>query len=270
LTVIVVVATAIATLSSGLVLYGAGSEASQQPAASQPAAETPAPVQPALVHWVARYGRALSLVQVLALFAASAAAAALASLKPAERWAANRTKAEVGRREIFDEVLAQAKAKVATAANAAPGCGPLSQAFEFFRRYQLELQHRYYAKNADRHDTATRRLTWLTSGLAGLAGVTGAIAGLGGSALIVSAFLGIAVPILLSAAQSWRVMSRDTDKAGAYAKARDDLAPFLRTLGATRAAAASGDATTVQKLVDEVHLVMATESDSWLPAAATP
>ena len=143
-----------------------------------------------------------------------------------------------------------------------PMCNPVSQALEFFRRNQHELQINFYAGGFARHEDG-RRLTWFTAILAGLAAVTGMIGAFGGSALILSAFLGIAVPIPLSAAQSWRATSRDSDKAEAYRKAKDALDDILlNKLDAVRAKAAFGDASEVRTYVDSVHVVMTTESSA--------
>ena len=61
-------------------------------------------------------------------------------------------------------------------------------------------------------------------------------------------------------------MSRDTDKAAAYAKARKALQEIQLDLDEVRQKADRGDAAAVKAYVDRVHLVMATENDTWVPA----
>jgi hypothetical protein len=260
-----IVGTAIATMASGFLLYGAGSDAVAS-ASGAPATE----VAQGLVGLVKQNRPTILVCQILALLASTVAASALGALRLAESWAGNRTKAEALRREVFNEVLTQASGIPANGATAPdPACNPLSQGLEFFRRYQLELQIGYYAKAATSHEGWARTLTWLTALLAGLAAVTGAVAAFGGLALTISAFLGIAVPILLSAAQSWRAVSRDTDKADAYKKAKDALDTTLLDIDAVRKAAAAGDAVAVRSFVDKVHLILTTETDAWRPTGAT-
>jgi hypothetical protein len=283
LSLVAIFGAAIATLSSGLLLYGAGSDASAPTPAVTQAAPAPAPatqptaapagaaasdtVEQGLVRWVKQHRTSIMVIQVIFLLAASVAAAFLSGQKLVERWAENRNKAEAMRLEIFNEILNQAHEMV-PAQLAAPDLGnPISQTLEFFRRYQHELQIRYYGKGIARHGGSAATLTWLTAILAGLAAVTGVIGGFGGSAVILSAFLGIAVPILLSAAQSWRATSRDSDKADAYGKAKADLDRILLDLDAVRAKAALGDAAEVRTYIDSVHVVMTTENGGWIPAS---
>ena len=228
---------------------------------------SPETIEQGLVRLVKKHRNSIIAIQIIFLMAASISAAVLGGLKLVERWAENRNRAEVLRREIFNEVLNQARELVPAPLAAADMCNPVSQALEFFRRYQHELQINFYAGGFARHEGWAGRLTWFTAILAGLAAVTGMIGAFGGSALILSAFLGIAVPILLSAAQSWRATSRDSDKAEAYRKAKDALDDILlNKLDAVRAKAAFGDASEVRTYVDSVHVVMTTESSAWIPA----
>jgi ABC-type multidrug transport system fused ATPase/permease subunit len=265
LSVIVIVCTAIATLSSGLLLYGAGSDAAA-PAAAVAQAAPAQSVEQGLVQWVQKHRTSIMFLQIISLLAASVGAAVLAGLNLVERWSENRNKAETLRREVFNEVINQAQQREPAPLAAADPGNAIAQALEFFRRYQHELQMRYYQQSGKRAETWTRRLTWLTAILAGLAAVTGMIAGLGGMAVILSAFLGIAVPILLSAAQSWSATSRDNDKAEAYGKARDALEKLLLELDDVRAKAALGDAAEVRKYIDNVHIIMTTETGAWVAA----
>jgi len=219
LSIAAVFGTAIATLSSGLLLYGAGSDAAgqaptttqatapgstQQPAgpAPQPQLGAPNQIEQGLVRWVKKNRNSIIVVQIAGLFISAVAAGVLGSKGLVERWAENRQKAKLLRREVFNEVLKLAHEMAPAPLTARDPCNPVSQALEFFRRYQHELQIGYYGKGWTRHEQMAGMLTWLTAILAGVAAVSGVVGALGGTALILSAFLGIAVPILLSAAQS--------------------------------------------------------------------
>src|SRR6516162_6911067 len=157
-----VLATAIATLASGLLLYGAGSDATAPPAATQqgastsppvaPPAATPSPVEQGLVSWVKRNRTGIIAIQIAGLFVSAVAAGLLAALGLVGRWTENRNKAELLRRDVFNEVLRLAQdAAPAPLENPNP-CNPVSQALEFFRRYQHQLQIRYYEEGLSRHD----------------------------------------------------------------------------------------------------------------------
>jgi hypothetical protein len=269
-----VCATAIATLASGLLLYGAGSDATataqsapaspRQPAAST--AVTSSEIEQGLVRWVKDHRTGIIVIQIAGLFVAAVAAGVLGSSGLVERWTENRNKAELLRREVFNEVLKLAQEMVPALLPGPDPRNPVSQSFEFFRRYQHELQIGFYGKGSTRHEKAAGILSWLTAILAGLAAISGVIGGLGGSALVLSAFLGIAVPILLAAAQSWRATGRDSDKAAAYAKAKSALDDSLLNVGAVRAKAALADAAAVRAYIDGVHLIMTTENAAWKPA----
>jgi hypothetical protein len=278
LSIAAVAATAIATLTSGLLLYGAGSDVAMvapkalqegAPASSPPTAPAAAasiPIEQALVSWVKDHRTDIIILQIVSLFVSAVAAGVLASQGLIARWAENRNKAELLRRAVFNDVLTQAQEKLKGPIAVPDPGNPVCQALEFFRRYQHELQITFYARGWVRHDKAVGVFTWLTAVLAGLAAITGVVGALGGSALVLSAFLGIAVPILLSAAQSWRAMSRDSDKAAAYAKAKAALEEILLDIGAVRKKAELGDAAAVSAYVDSVHLIMTTENDAWKPA----
>jgi hypothetical protein len=251
---VAVVGTAIATLTSGLLLYGAGSEAAA------------APTVEGLVRWVKDNHNYILGVQIAALFFSAVVTSVLASQNFVERWQEQRKQAERLRQQIFKDILTMAQAKVPKPLPAPDPGNPIAQAFEFFRRYQHEMQINFYSKGAARHGRAAQRLGWLTAILAGLAAITGVLGGFGSSALVVSAFLGIAVPILLSAAQSWRVSSRDSDSIATYQKAKAALDTNLLDIDTVRACAASGDAAAVGDYVNKVHLIMSTENDAWSPA----
>jgi SMODS and SLOG-associating 2TM effector domain 1 len=257
LSVVAVISTAIATLTSGLLLYGAGSEAS-----------TTAPVE-GLVRGVKDNHYIIVGFQIAALFFAGVVTSVLASQNYVERWQEQRNRAELLRRQIFNEILTMAEAEVPSQLATADPTNPIAQAFEFFRRYQHELQINFYGRGSVRHARAAEGLGWLTAILAGLAAVTGVLGAFGGWTLILSAFLGIAVPILLSAAQSWRVSSRDSDKLAAYQKAKEALDVNLLNIDTVRARATMGDAAAVGAYVNTVHLIMTTENDAWTPAAKT-
>jgi hypothetical protein len=129
------------------------------------------------------------------------------------------------------------------------------------------MQITFYGEGSFRHTRIAVRLAWLTAILAGLAAITGVLGNFGGPALVASAFLGIAVPILLSATQSWGAWSRGADKAAAYQKTKEALDTDFLNIDAVRTRAAIGDAAAVGAYVNKIHLIIATENEAWKPAA---
>ncbi len=244
-----VVAGAVAALTSGLLLYGAGSG-------------DQAPVEP-VVKFVTDHRTPIVIIQILALFVSAVATGVLSALRLVDTWVDNRNKAELLRRNLFNEVLTEAQLLEPAPLAAAKEGNAIVQALEFFRRYQHELQIEFYKTRGKQHTQTAVKLTWITAALSAIAGISGLLGGLGGTALVISAFLGIAVPILLSAAQSWRAMGRDGDKAASYKKAGDALGGLLDELRMVRAKAALADATAVHAYFDRVHEVMTTESEAW-------
>jgi hypothetical protein len=284
--VVAILGTTLSTFASGLLLYDAGSgnrpsiaieqpEAPQrpdsQPSAADPAVAEQPPVPPAdvprLVEWVHKFRIPIIVVQIVGLFLAAMATSVLAAQNYSGTWRDARRKAERLRREVFLEIAKLAAAMVPAPLDPPDPKNPVAQSLELFRRYQHEVQLRYYGKGVERHGRAATLLVFVVATLAGIAAITGAIAAIGPTALVVSAFLGIAVPILLAAAQSWRVTGGDSDKATAYAKAKEELDNIMLTLGEVRRKAGLGDAAAVRGYMDSVHLVMTAENEAWAPSA---
>jgi hypothetical protein len=113
--VAVVIGSAVAALASGLLLYGSGSS-------DAPAGE----VQQGLVSWVRSNMTVITAVQMIGLFAATAAAAVLAARDYERIWTEARRKAESDRICLLEAII--------DLAAEAPGTGPggrLRQAWSF-------------------------------------------------------------------------------------------------------------------------------------------
>jgi hypothetical protein len=256
LSAIAVVTTAVSTLTSGLLLYAAGSDA-------------PPTTVEGLVGWVNDNHKAVVGLQISALFLSAVVTSMLAQQNYVEQWRDERKRAELLRRQIFNEILTMAEARQPNSLNAPDPRNAVAQAFEFFRRYQHELQITFFKMRSAGHGRTATNLSWVTAVLAGLAAITGVLGGFGGAALVASAFLGIAVPILLSAAQSWRASSGDSDKVITYQKALQALETKRLDLDDVREHAALADAAFVGDYVNSVHLILTTENEAWRPAQKT-
>jgi hypothetical protein len=257
--VVAVAGTTFGTLASALLLYGAGADAGGTGGAGTGVS--------AIVGMVKERHLVITVIQTVGLFVAAAAAGLLGSRNYVERWAQKRRQAEAQRREIFTAVLELASKPVPGPSDPVGPGNAIRQALEFFRRYQLEMQIAYFRKSGARHGFRSGALDWVTAALAAFAAVSGALGGLGSSGVVLSASLGITVPIVLSGAQSLRAASRDTDKVAAYEKACQALERAQLDLSEVEHAADAGDAAAVNAYFDRVHLIMASENEAWVPAA---
>ncbi len=101
-----------------------------------------------------------SIVQVLGLVVAFLSSRYLIVAKPFDAWMKNRAAAEIARVELFDTV---SKASETSRTGEIP---LLPLALEYFRRYQLDVQRRYYSGRAAQHRaSAWRNNRWLTAGI---------------------------------------------------------------------------------------------------------
>lgn len=104
---------------------------------------------------------AASAVQILALVSAFVAARLLAYARPFDAWMKQRAAAEIARIDLFGHI---AQAEDASTPDELPAL-PLK--LEYFRRYQLDVQRRYYRGRGERHATALwRNNLWLSTSLA--------------------------------------------------------------------------------------------------------
>jgi hypothetical protein len=116
------------------------------------------PVEP----WLdGRPSSIVSVLQTACLIIAFIASRTLAVSKPFDNWMKQRAVAEIARIELFDRVAG---------AEETPQDGELALLplkLEYFRRYQLDVQRRYYRGRGTQHRQGVRRNnTWLTASLA--------------------------------------------------------------------------------------------------------
>ncbi len=229
-----------------------------------------------------------STVQVLALAVAFLASRLLAVGAPFDAWMKQRAEAEIARIALFDEV---------GRANEPAREGELELLplkLEYFRRYQLEVQRRYYhGRGAQHRAAAWANNRWLSgSMLVTVASIlVGAIA-----ALHVAAAWGLAVPTWLlewsnglAGPQANRLaLGLGTVASGLYglgvARSLMDLdernaSRFLTTAGnldyltdtglsQARAAAQAGRSDDVQSFMQRVHQQISSEHREWILLSA--
>ncbi len=251
LAIAVVAGSAVAALASGLLLYGQGG--------------ADAPASSSLVSLAKQNSVVIALLQIVSLLIATAAAGYLAGKDFGKLWTEYRREAETRRIEIFNNALALISESPGTGA-----VSPLRQFLEFFRRYQLDLQINYYKKAGQREDKSANRALFAASLLGGATVVLGLIGGISPALLFLSAFLGIAVPILLSAAQSWATTTGAAAKAAAYQSAGKALQNLRLDLTKIEGAADAGNVADVKKFMDNVHGIMSAENGAFVGAGPLP
>ncbi len=208
------------------------------------------------------------LIAVLALFAAISGAAANVYLnriqagRLLESWKEARAQAESYRRDYFN-YLSQA-----SAGSSNPVPLPLLQ-FEYFRRYQFDVQYAYYQQRSEDHrGYADRSLKLSTAAMATVvllnslssAGTLSAfnlrLIAAGAFALLVQAFANMVI--------NREEVQQNRHKADLYAKTRTVLAQLSANLDGIRQAVLEGNTELFASFVKATHDVLSKEHEEWL------
>jgi hypothetical protein len=211
----------------------------------------------------------------------------LVRTRPFDVWMKARARAEIARIALFYEVF--------RSADRDPQSGELALLplqLEYFRRYQLDMQRRYYANRGAQHARAAGQTgRWqvqsvVLSGLAGIVAVAacfklGLQSGLEppdwlkivsdpvsrlpdwtNKAVLAT---GIIASALFGASVSRSLMDLDERNASRYLTTAANLDFFAESdLAAARAAAAAGEADKVNAFVEEVQRLVSSEHQEWL------
>lgn len=228
----------------------------------------------------------VSVLQVAALLLAFLASRWLALMKPFNSWMEQRAQAEIARAELFDTVM-QAQEPVRDGE-----LPTLPLQLEYFRRYQLDVQRRYYDGRQAEHRSAAWRSNHLLTFSAVLTGITILI----GVAIALNLAQGVvdwpdwldSVLALIAPGQLNRVvlatgvvasalyglgvarslMDLDERNASRYKIVAGNLEfLFDAKLPAARQAAADGDQAAVLKFVQAVQDQISAEHREWISLA---
>jgi hypothetical protein len=147
---------------------------------------------------------------------------------------------------------------------------PLLQ-LEYFRRYQLEVQRRYYRQRSQDHKQVADRLLTLSAYAAGLGALAIGFAGILGGVLgpkwaSLAGFTTLA-SALSTFAVTREALGQDRRNEELYSKTNDALAELEGKLDEVRAAAAKGDRESLKHFVAAVHEQLSLEHKQWLDAA---
>jgi hypothetical protein len=177
-----------------------------------------------------------------------------------DNWMSARAAAEALRWQYFEAVTGM------EVPNGKSGIAPALLQFEYFRRYQLDVQNRFYAKRAGEHkrdaDKWMRLSSYSVAGAALAAGLSGL-----DPALVSIAALGAVAAALGSFASTKDVINQSRRNADLYSKTKDALVKLEAKLDDVRAAAAAGEREPVKQFVAAAHDQLAAEHREWLKEA---
>ena len=177
-------------------------------------------------------------------------------------WMNSRAAAEALRMQYFETVTnAQSVATASTLPVA------LLQ-FEYFRRYQFDVQLAFYDKRALDHRRDADRILRLSAAAVAVASMSAGIAVLGllNTTWISVAALGAIATALSSFASATEGINQSRRNLESYTKARDALALLQRKLDDIRVAAADGEREPMKQFVAAVHDQLSAEHRQWLDA----
>jgi hypothetical protein len=229
-----------------------------------------------------------SVLQVSGLVVAFLASRYLAVVKPFDAWMKNRAEAEIARVALFDAVAA---AKETTRGGEIP---LLPLVLEYFRRYQLDVQRRYYRGRGDQHEAAAwRNNLWLHASLLFTAAsvILGILLGLhvvaawglpvpawllvklpgfsGTDANSTLLALGVVASALYGLGVAGSLMDLDERNASRFSTTSKNLEYLTETgLAAARVAAAGENTEAVLRFIAEVHEQISTEHREWVLLSA--
>jgi len=183
-----------------------------------------------------------------------------------DAWMSARAAAEALRTKYFEAVTNADPAEVSSEI-------PLSLLqFEYFRRYQFDVQKKFYDQRGQDHRRDADRLLQISAVAAGLASIGAGLAaslGLLGTAWVSIAVLGTLGTALSSFASTKEAIGQSRRNSESYAKARDGLALLARRIDNVRSAAADGEREPLRQFVAVVHDLLSSEHRQWLAAAQT-
>lgn len=226
-----------------------------------------------------------TIVEYFMLFIAFIAARYLSRSRPFETWMSERAQAEVSRVQMFNDVMQHP-------ASAEGGELPsLPLKLEYFRRYQMDVQRRYYLGRGNQHARAAGHtkfweicslLLGLLAGFVALLAALpvvdivfpGATASLGPIATLGAILhaddnrwlaLGVAASALYGHSVSRSYMNLDERNASRYLTTFENLDLLSREeLPAARQHAAEGNEKAVSDFVERVQALISSEHQEWI------
>jgi len=251
-----IVLTAIAAIAAAIVLY--------LPAAPNSHETLPVPREVAdLLRYV------FVGVSVLAGALAIHYKTRLGSQKLFDDWMLQRANAEHHRNQYFERIFATPDPDAGRGGSAVEELDLASLRFEYFRRYQFDLQINYFTTRGRLHEKAAKKLIGLEGILAAIgAGVAAilAVKELLGDFATVIALIGVVVPTLVSARSSFSMLSQDQLHGARYRANRELLISKGPELDVARAALEAHREDEARAFVGSVNGILEREIEIWRSA----
>jgi hypothetical protein len=147
---------------------------------------------------------------------------------------------------------------------------PVLLQFEYFRRYQLDVQIAFYKRRAADHRRDAERMLRISTYSVGMASISAGLAavlsGLNPTWVSIAA-LGTVATALASFATTKESVNQSRQNMERYTNTGDALTILKRKLDDVRNAAAAGQREPVIQFVAAAHDVMSAEHKQWLAAA---
>jgi hypothetical protein len=181
-----------------------------------------------------------------------------------DNWMSVRATAEALRAAYFEAITS-----VEVQDNNAPMPAALLE-FEYFRRYQLDVQIAFYQTRAADHRRDADRMLRISAGAVALASISAGLAGvLGGlnTAWVSIAALGTVATALASFAATKESVNQSNRNAERYTNTCDALTLLKRKLDVVRIAAAAGQREPMKQFVAAAHEQISAEHRQWLATA---
>lgn len=180
-----------------------------------------------------------------------------------DNWMGSRAAAEALRAQYF---------QTATSLELADTNSPIAPAllqFEYFRRYDLDVEVAFYEKRGADHQREAEQMLRISAFSVALASISAGLAAVLGSlntAWVSIAALGTVATALSSFAATRESVGQSRRNAERYANTSDALAMLKGKLDAVRTAAAAGEREPVKQFVAAAHEQISAEHKQWLAA----
>jgi hypothetical protein len=193
--------------------------------------------------------------------------------RPYEQWMRLRAAAETHRLNLF-QLVCGLRSGVAEPTPREGELPLLPLQLEYFRRFQLAVQMRFYKGRAEQHRKTARKQSIAMAGVAfaaalvvGLSSVPGLEPlldglGVGGNDLL--AFFGLTLPVVYQSQESVKLMLGDRRNALRYDTTSENLRHIAQGLDAVRARVAEGDRDSFRRFAAQVNEQVSTEHREWL------
>ena len=178
------------------------------------------------------------------------------------KWMNHRAESETNRIQLFNFVCLHDCFEQ----NEENGIGLYQLQLEYFRKYQLEVQLRYYKGRSEQHAKAASKFISVGGGITFFIVLASAMTGVFNDGEVGAAFalIGIAAPIILSAHGNLKLISQDERNALRYANTYSRLLDIEGDISDVRNKLFNGDRDELIRFVNSVNNEISVEHREWI------